>query len=224
MQSRAPARVRRPRARCALQENASVLYHKDLARILRNDPHVMGDEDDGVAVLIEVFDHLHHVALAPHSPGRWSAHPGSGRQAVPPTPRPQPMRCCPLLVRLEGIFLLCALQPHKGQGFADAGFHVRLGQTTQPGSKGDLIEHSFGEDLVVGVLEDVPHALAQLENALFPGRLAVDRDLAAGGEEQAVELPASVVLPLPFLPHDGHDVALEDVKRDAVERLGTPPG
>ena len=78
---------------------------------------------------------------------------------------------------------------HHPQGLVDTRQNLRGRQPQVLRAEGDVLLDDRRHQLVVGVLEDHPHALTDLpQHGAIAGVHAVDEDLAVGRQQQGVEV------------------------------------
>ena len=110
------------------------------------------------------------------------------------------------------------IHPHRLEGLvhpaADfGGLHPVVLQ-----GKGHVLLHNGGDDLVVRILEDHPHPLADVVEVLFlPGVHPFYQDPSPHGQEDGVEMLGEGALPGAVVPQNGQELARGDLQGDLLQ-------
>ena len=87
------------------------------------------------------------------------------------------------------------------------------------GREGHVVLDDVGDDLVIGILKDHAHRGAHGQEILFVRRVhAVDIHLAAGRQQDGVEVLGERALAGAVVPQHGHERAARDLEREVAER------
>ena len=87
------------------------------------------------------------------------------------------------------------------------------------GREGHVVLDDVGDDLVIGILKDHAHRGAHGQEIVLVGRVhAVDVHLAAGRQQDGVEVLGERALAGAVVPQHGHERAARDLEREVAER------
>ena len=87
------------------------------------------------------------------------------------------------------------------------------------GREGHVVLDDVGDDLVIGILKDHAHRGAHGQKIVLVGRgHAVDIHLAAGRQQDGVEVLGERALAGAVVPQHGHERAARDLEREVAER------
>ena len=87
------------------------------------------------------------------------------------------------------------------------------------GCEGHVVLDDVGDDLVIGILKDHAHRGAHGQKIVLVGRVhAVDIHLAAGRQQDGVEVLGERALAGAVVPQNGHERAARDLEREVAER------
>ncbi len=183
----------------------ALVQYQDVASELGHQLHVVGDEDDGVALAVEV-SHLFHqgAGTAPiQARRRLVQHQNLGTHGPDRRQGDLP----PQAVSEDGGWSIgLVFKPKESQSFSRTVRHLPLRETQIARAKSDLLPNRGSEDLMVGVLEEVTDFPRQLPHTLTGRVLTQDEDSATGGTQQAVEVLDQGGLAGTVLADDGQEV------------------
>src|SRR5919199_1938407 len=190
----------------ALQGDPPIPHHNRPVGVLRHDPHGVGDDDDRRALLVQAPDEIHHAPLLGVVEARCrlvqdqdlGSHGQHGGHSDP---------LSLALREPERVLLPAPLHADGRERLLDPLAYLILIHLPDLRPESHLVRDGVGEDLVVGVLEDVPDLLAEPLQSLLYGLLPLHANGALRRLQETVEVLDERGLARPVLAEDGEKLA-----------------